>query len=412
MYSVRKTIALFVSALILSAPLVAQPTWVEVVPLPTPRAFPSVAVLGGEVYVMGGRSAAGVALDVVERYDPLSNSWSDVDPLRDARFNASATVFNGQILLTGGRDGSEQIDDVEVYDPIEQRWESFDHLQDEREGHGVFTVGGDVYVFGGLDEALQYRDDAEVYNEGTSNWDDYGFWVLDQPRAAFGAIPVGADGVLIFGGFGPLGPVAEVEHYVPNQAGTLRASMPTPRGSLAAARVGELVFAIGGRDAEGDIIARVDAYNPNLNEWDMWPDLPDPREGSVAAGVGDAVYVFGGQMDTGALISSSLMLSTSTAIDPTSPERTFALAQTGPNPFVVATTISVTTEIPGVLVIAVYDMLGRRVATLHDGQLAAGRTEFVWSGTDDGGRTLPAGVYVVFATDGRQTAAREITRLR
>ena len=416
MYYVSRTLTLLFAALILAlilhVPTSAQAVWVEVAPLPTPRAFPAVAVLNGQIFVIGGRDANGEPLDVVERYDPGSNTWSVVEAIDEARFNASATVFNGQILLTGGCEGDDELtDDVEIYDPIDERWESFDHLQDEREGHGTFSVDGDVYVFGGLNEAVQFRDDADVFDEGTDSWEDYGFWTLDTPRAAFAAVSDGS-GVLIFGGFGTFGPVAEVEHYVPDQSGSPRAALPEPRGSLAGSKGAGLVFAIGGRNAAEDVVARVDAYNAILDQWEPWPALPEPREGAVAAEVGETLYVFGGQTDSGDLSATALSLDLVTANEPAIPETGFTVDLTGPNPFYRSTTFVMTTDRPMSLTLAVYDVLGRRVALLYHGQVPAGRRVFTWDGSDEAGRTLASGIYLIRATDGQQTDVRRITLLR
>src|SRR5690606_23627642 len=120
--------------------------WVEVAPMPTPRAFPAVAVLNGQIYVMGGLSANGGVLGTVERYDPPSNTWQPVESLREGRYTAAATGRNGRILLTGGRESDGRVtDDVEVYVPSENDWESFDDLVHAREGHAAFTVGSDAY---------------------------------------------------------------------------------------------------------------------------------------------------------------------------------------------------------------------------------------------------------------------------
>lgn len=57
--------------------------------------------------------------------------------------------------------------------------------------------------------------------------------------------------------------------------------------------------------------------------------------------------------------------------------------------------------------VVVYDVLGRRVAVLHEGRLAAGAHRF---GLD--ARALPAGIYVVRAESNTFTAARRVTVLR
>ena len=357
MLQVSRTIALLTLALILPVSVLAQTSWEEVTPLPTPRAFPAVAVLGGQIYVIGGRSAGGQALDVVERYDPVSSMWSAVARIDKARFNAAATEFNGQILLTGGRDGDDELtDDTEVYDPIGDRWESFAQSDEKREGHQTFSIGNDVFAVGGLDETAQPRNDAEVYNESVGTWQNYGFWVLNAPRAAFSAVRDGV-GVLVFGGFGPVGPVAQVEYFVPGQSGSSRAAMPAARGSLAGARAAGLVFAIGGRNAGGDVVARVDAYNSSLDQWESEVALPEPREGAVAAEAGGNLYVFGGQDGTGELSSTCLELMLVTANEPSTPQVGFALDLTGPNPFTNATSFSLQTGAPGSMTISVYDLL-------------------------------------------------------
>jgi flagellar hook assembly protein FlgD len=59
-----------------------------------------------------------------------------------------------------------------------------------------------------------------------------------------------------------------------------------------------------------------------------------------------------------------------------------------------------------------YDALGRRVAVLHDGLLAAGDHELRWTGRDESGAVLPSGVYLVRARQGEHTATRRLTVTR
>ncbi len=407
----RLFLALFIALVLPIAAFGQTGQWNEIASLPTPRAFPAVAVLGGQIYVIGGQNANGQPLDVVERYNPTSNTWSTVDELRNARFNASATVYNGEILLTGGREDSGVTDDVEVYDPVDQRWESFESLRDEREGHQVFVVGNDVYVCGGLDTLTQYRTDGEIYDGSSESWEDYGPWVFSPGRAAFAAIPDGM-GVLIFGGFGSVGPVADVEFYVPDQPGVNRANMPTPRGGLASAKKANRLWAIGGRNSLGDVVARVDAYDANSDEWESGPALPEARLGAVAAEVGDRLFVFGGQNGASQLLSTSLELVLMVANEPATPATEFTLDLAVPNPFTSATTFTLRTPTPLRVTISVYDVLGRRVALLYNGQIVAGSETITWDGTDDAGRELSTGSYFVRASDGEHTAVRRITRLR
>jgi len=70
-----------------------------------------------------------------------------------------------------------------------------------------------------------------------------------------------------------------------------------------------------------------------------------------------------------------------------------ALLGNYPNPFNPNTTIKFNLGESGDVTLAIYDLSGRRVAVLHDGQLPAGPHERVWSGMDDRGRPMPSGTY-------------------
>jgi uncharacterized membrane protein len=74
-----------------------------------------------------------------------------------------------------------------------------------------------------------------------------------------------------------------------------------------------------------------------------------------------------------------------------------------PNPFNPQTTIPVTLDRDASLTLEVIDVAGRRVKTLHQGPLGAGRHEFVWSGKDAYGRQVSSGVYYsrLVGQDGR-----------
>ncbi len=65
-----------------------------------------------------------------------------------------------------------------------------------------------------------------------------------------------------------------------------------------------------------------------------------------------------------------------------------------PNPFNPSTRLAFAVPADGPVRIEVLDLRGRRVATLHQGRLAAGRHEVEWRGRDEAGRAVPGGVYL------------------
>ncbi len=71
----------------------------------------------------------------------------------------------------------------------------------------------------------------------------------------------------------------------------------------------------------------------------------------------------------------------------------FGLAQNAPNPFNKGTVIDFWLPAAGEADLAIYNLLGQRVALLASGHQSAGRSEVVWNGLDLGKRPLAAGVY-------------------
>ncbi|HYE96954.1 MAG TPA: M14 family zinc carboxypeptidase, partial [Rubricoccaceae bacterium] len=92
---------------------------------------------------------------------------------------------------------------------------------------------------------------------------------------------------------------------------------------------------------------------------------------------------------------------------PEMPPGTFALAPATPNPFRGGTRLAFTLPAGGAVELAVYDVLGRRVAVLADGPHAAGRHVVAFEAG-----ALPAGVYVARLTTGGQTVSRPLTIVR
>ncbi|MEO1076948.1 MAG: T9SS type A sorting domain-containing protein, partial [Bacteroidota bacterium] len=78
-----------------------------------------------------------------------------------------------------------------------------------------------------------------------------------------------------------------------------------------------------------------------------------------------------------------------------------------PNPFAETTTLRVDVPVATRAEVAVFDLLGRRVAVLHDGLLAPGTHAVPWHAG-----SVPSGVYVVQVRTPDGTDALRLTRLR
>jgi hypothetical protein len=86
------------------------------------------------------------------------------------------------------------------------------------------------------------------------------------------------------------------------------------------------------------------------------------------------------------------------------------LSHARPNPFNPATTIAYSLAGRSNVAIRVYDVAGRVVRTLVDGEVEAGEHVIVWDGTTDSGKHAASGVYFVRMETAGQTGALRATR--
>jgi len=77
-----------------------------------------------------------------------------------------------------------------------------------------------------------------------------------------------------------------------------------------------------------------------------------------------------------------------------------AIGSIAPNPFNPVTIIRYEVPRTGAVRLTVFDVRGRRVRDLVDGNVVAGRHEVMWDGRDDHGQVAAAGIYFARMTDG------------
>ena len=70
------------------------------------------------------------------------------------------------------------------------------------------------------------------------------------------------------------------------------------------------------------------------------------------------------------------------------------MEQNHPNPFNRSTTISFGVPEASEVTLALYNLRGQLIRTLHSGFIAAGQHSVVWDGTNFGGAKVASGVYV------------------
>jgi len=95
---------------------------------------------------------------------------------------------------------------------------------------------------------------------------------------------------------------------------------------------------------------------------------------------------------------------------PAEPVPGFAI-MSRPNPTGDGTTFEFQLPASGKVIVGIFDVGGRKVRALHEGELAAGPQTLVWDGKDDSGRYVAAGIYFARVDTPGGAASRAITIL-
>ena len=121
---------------------------------------------------------------------------------------------------------------------------------------------------------------------------------------------------------------------------------------------------------------------------------------------GDLTYV-------GAVISFEILLSTDTVVESGAEPAVFALYPNYPNPFNRGTVLSFSLpEAQASVELAVYDLLGQKLAVLVRGVRGPGFHSVEWNGLDDSGRALASGSYLYRLRAGPHRAVGKLMLLR
>ena len=219
-----------------------------------------------------------------------------VDAPDDIRSGPLSLVGGASIHVIGGSPSKQHF----VYTPG-SGWTNGTPLEDGvREGGGA-VIGTKWFIVDG-DE-----------NEGVRIYDlVMGEWSLgaERPAAPPRGPAVGTDGTYLFvagGADGNLNGTTITHRYNPAADSWSTVSpMPTARGFIAHAVVGDRLYAIGGRDKQltgSTIVDATEAYDMTTDTWHTLEDMPTKRNSAFATAVGQHIVVAGGfsgstQVDT------------------------------------------------------------------------------------------------------------------
>jgi N-acetylneuraminic acid mutarotase len=153
--------------------------WETRSPMPTPRNHTHAGAVNGKIYVIGGRITSPFItvasnLDVVEEYDPVSNTWGGSGaraPMPTARSGGGWTTYNGKIYVAGGEIQTRQMlaafRALEAYDPAINTWEILPSVPLPRHGVATAVLGNKIHFVSGKITSGGYGDPGVVVTTGS-----------------------------------------------------------------------------------------------------------------------------------------------------------------------------------------------------------------------------------------------------
>ncbi len=393
--------------------------------MPTPRFGTCAVVFNGEIYIMGGRDASGKVTGLVERYNPLTNTWrTEAEELKKERENAAASTFLNTIYVMGGNSDEDEIEKkVEFFDVSEGKWEDVEELEVRRDGLSALVLNDRMYAIGGFgtedddDIPAQFLNSTEYYDSGLDKWILDNTWQMNLSRASFTAV-IFNESAFILGGFSKNGPMANVESYDPVNGVLNRESLQVARGGFAAVVAKNYIFVLGGRNPADEVLASIEYFDLEKNTWNLSIDMKTPRELFSTVTFQDTIYVFGGLDDDGDLVASVEKIIpdniTSVAASRHILPAGFLLEQNYPNPFNPQTKINF--QIPGdgfdEVKLSIYTTTGQLVRRLVQSKLAPAQHAVNWDGLDAKGHAVASGIYLYSLQYGKFRQSRKMLLVR
>ncbi|MEO8681553.1 MAG: kelch repeat-containing protein, partial [Vicinamibacterales bacterium] len=297
--------------------------WMTLAPDPHPKVSPTVAAINGKLYVHGFDSdSGGGQSSFVPRlsiYDPASNSWTTGASPGMVRAFASVGVINGKMYVVGGCVTSDcrigVTNALEIYNPATNTWSNGAPMITGRLGAAAGVIDGRLYVTGGTLACPPCAPTSvtESYDPVTNTW------TPGAPIPVPHEMPASAvvNGLLyVIGGYersttSPYagGPGGRVDVYDPAaNSWTTRTPMPTARYGAAVGVFNGTIHVAGGYGSA--FLATNESYDPQSNTWTGEPPMLTARTYLSAGVVNSKLYVVdgtnGAQLNTNEAFDASL----------------------------------------------------------------------------------------------------------
>jgi DNA-binding CsgD family transcriptional regulator len=246
----------------------SSPGWQNLADIPTPRHSFAAVVHDNFIYLIGGRSGQEV-VGINERYDTDTDTWTTAAIKPTHVYEVGAVVIGGEIYLPGGRLRSGEVTNVlEIYNPRSNHWRTGPPMPNALSAYSFVAFEGSLYIFGGWD-GERFVDDVYEFDPRSDSWKSKKS--MSVPRGYANSV-VSREYIYVFGGYDGRKVLDLNEIYQPSidngQADPWQSAVPMPeaRYGMGATSLADLIYAVGGQGKEGASHGMLQ-YSPETGQW-------------------------------------------------------------------------------------------------------------------------------------------------
>jgi DNA-binding CsgD family transcriptional regulator/N-acetylneuraminic acid mutarotase len=275
--------------------------WTQLADMPTARAGLAAVTFDNKIYAIAGEGVSGV-LNSNERYDPGSNTWEILNPKPVPVADVQAGLVGGKIYIPGGRlENGEVTDTLEIYDARTDLWSEGSRVPIGLSAYALVVFEGNLYIFGGWD-GEGYLNSTYIYDPRQNSWTE-GF-SMPTARAFVGAAVAGGN-IYVIGGYDGEQVLDLVEEYAPSldYDGAVpwnnHYPMPESRYGMSVTSVLDVLYVLYGRLDKNTLPSEtLIRGGTQRNEWEnLSSDQEDIYRSGVSV-IGTKIYIIGGEADT------------------------------------------------------------------------------------------------------------------
>lgn len=403
---------------VFSAAIYSQ-TWQIAGTMPMPVSGGQAVVYGSKIYILGGFSEElNSNVNLIQVYDPQTNTWSDTTVMKAQRSDFVAGIFSNNLYYAGGVSGNSPFASaVEVWDfkSSPQVFNSDDYFN--RQYPTGQLVNDNLYIFGGSVNSIKspYMFEYNLTKSKVTYSDNSpfpAFYPSQQMSAVLGNY------IFIFGGArGVLINTILKFKISSKEFETMSVELSKPRaGGVAVPYMNNSILIIGGFDETHQALSSVDSFYAGSEDGSVspGPSLNFARVDPEAVNYYGDIYVFGGLDREGQPVPQiEILKSGTTGISTEVPApQTFELENNYPNPFNPSTKITFKIARSTEVSLDIYSVLGKHIKNLTSKFYNSGTYDLTWNGTDDSGNQVPSGVYIYRLTSAYFSASKKMILLK